>query len=117
VQQKKSKLEDLEGHEEHLPAVCHARSIARSSRKDGSICEIATYQTRRKTEGAAARTLNKELQVLRQVLKRYKFWAVLQGEVKFEREHASVGKALTPEDESMLLGARSDYKIGRIFRS
>jgi hypothetical protein len=44
---------------------------------------------RRKAEGASARTLNKELQVLRQVLKRHKLWGMLQGEVKFEREHAS----------------------------
>jgi integrase len=67
--------------------------------------EIATYQARRKDEGASARTLNKELQVLRQVLKRYKLWAMLQGEVKFEREHANIGKALTPEEETKLLAA------------
>jgi hypothetical protein len=34
--------------------------------------EIAAYQARRKADGASARTLNKELQVLRQVLKRFK---------------------------------------------
>jgi len=67
--------------------------------------EIAGYQARRKAEGASARTLNKELQVLRLVLKRHKLWAALQGEVKFEREHASAGKALTPEEESKLLAA------------
>ena len=33
---------------------------------------IASYQAGRKSEGASARTLNKELQVLRQILKRYK---------------------------------------------
>lgn len=47
---------------------------------------IASYQARRKAEDASARTLNKELQVLWQVLKRYKLWANLQGDVKFERE-------------------------------
>ena len=61
--------------------------------------EIAAYQARRKSQGAAARTLNKELQVLRQILKQHKLWAVLQGEVKFEREPASAGKALSPEEE------------------
>jgi integrase len=65
--------------------------------------EIAAYQARRKADGASARTLNKELQVLRQVLKRFKLWTMLQGEVKFEREHTSIGKALTPEEESRLL--------------
>jgi hypothetical protein len=47
---------------------------------------IAFYQERRKAADASARTLNKELQVLRQILKRYKLWANLQGNVKFERE-------------------------------
>lgn len=47
---------------------------------------IASYQAVRKSEGASARTLNKELQVLRQILKRYKLWGNLQGDVRFERE-------------------------------
>lgn len=42
---------------------------------------------------------------MRQVLKRHKLWAPLQGDVKFEREHASIGRALTPEEEIKLLGA------------
>lgn len=67
--------------------------------------EIATYQAKRKADSASARTLNKELQVMRQVLKSHKLWATLQGDVKFEREHASIGKALTPEEETRLLGA------------
>jgi integrase len=49
--------------------------------------------------------LNKELQVLRQVLKHHKLWSALQGEVKFERETASIGKALSSEEESTLLAA------------
>ena len=43
--------------------------------------------------------------MLRQVLKRHKLWATLQGEVKFEREHSSIGKALTQEEETKLLAA------------
>jgi integrase len=66
---------------------------------------ISSYQARRKTEGASARTLNKELQVLRQILKRYKLWANLQGDVKFEREHNDIGKALSHEEEKALLAA------------
>ena len=60
---------------------------------------IATYQARRKEAHASARTINKELQVLRQILKRHKLWGNLQGDVKFEREHSDVGKALTPGEE------------------
>jgi integrase len=70
---------------------------------DGS--RIGSYQARRKAEKASARTLNKELQVLRQILKRYKLWANLQGDVKFEREHSDVGKALSREEEKNLLVA------------
>jgi len=66
---------------------------------------IATYQARRKAESASARTLNKELQVLRQVLKRHKLWANLQGDVRFERESDHIGKALTREEEAGLLKA------------
>jgi integrase len=66
---------------------------------------ISAYQARRKAEGASARTLNKELQVLRQILKRYKLWANLQGDVKFERESDHIGKALSDEDENRLLAA------------
>jgi len=66
---------------------------------------IASYQAERKSEGASARTLNKELQVLRQILKRYKLWANLQGDVKFERESDNIGKAVTEEEETGLLAA------------
>ena len=66
---------------------------------------IASYQARRKAEKASARTLNKELQVLPQVLKRHKLWANLQGDVKFEREHNDIGKALSSNEEKSLLAA------------
>ena len=66
---------------------------------------ITSYQARRKGANASARTLNKELQVLRQILKRYKLWANLQGDVKFEREHSDIGKALSREEEKNLLAA------------
>jgi integrase len=66
---------------------------------------IKAYQAKRKAQGAAGRTLNKELQVLRQVLKRHKLWADLQGEVKFEREGEGIGKALTADQETALLEA------------
>jgi integrase len=66
---------------------------------------IAFYQAARKSENASARTLNKELQVLRQVLKRYKFWAALQGAIRFEREFNDVGKAMSEAEEARLLRA------------
>jgi integrase len=66
---------------------------------------ISSYQARRKAEHASARTLNKELQALRQILKRYKLWANLQGDVKFERESDHIGRAMGEEEEARLLAA------------
>lgn len=66
---------------------------------------VASYQGKRKNMGASARTINKELQVLRQILKRHKLWANLQCDVKFEREHSDIGKALSREEEKGLLAA------------
>jgi integrase len=85
---------------------CHLKpALGRLLLCDIDASRIASYQARRKTEGASARTLNKELQVLRQVLKRYKLWANLQGDVKFERESDDIGKAMTEEQETGLLAA------------
>lgn len=66
---------------------------------------IAAYQARRKSEDASARTLNKELQVVRQILKRHKLWGNLQSDVKFERESDNIGRAMTDEEETRLLAA------------
>jgi integrase len=72
---------------------------------------VASYQAKRKGEKASARTLNKELQVLRQILKRHKLWANLQGDVRFEREHKDIGQALSREDEKKLLAACSSNPL------
>ena len=72
---------------------------------------VASYQAKRKGANASARTINKELQVLRQVLKKHKLWANLQGDVKFEREHNDIGKALSREDENKLLAACSSNAL------
>lgn len=67
--------------------------------------EVALYQVKRKAEKASARTLNKELHVLRMILKRHKLWVNLQGDVKFERKPNETGKSLTAEQEAALLTA------------
>jgi integrase len=85
---------------------CHLKPVLGSHLLcDIDVARIASYQAKRKTEKASARTLNKELQVLRQILKRYKLWANLQGDVKFERESDHIGKAMTEEQETGLLAA------------
>jgi integrase len=85
---------------------CHLKlALGKLLLCDVGTSRIASYQARRKAEGASARTLNKELQVLRQILKRHKLWANIQGEVKFERESDQIGKALVDADEVRLLAA------------
>jgi integrase len=88
---------------------CHLKpALGRLLLCDVDAQEIGGYQARRKKEKAGARTLNKELQVLRQILRKHKLWSALQGEVRFEREPGSIGKALTPEQESALLVATEE---------
>jgi integrase len=85
---------------------CHLKPVLGSLLLcDIDVSKIGSYQAKRKAENASARTLNKELQVLRQILKRHKMWANLQGDVKFEREHNDVGKALSQQEEKNLLDA------------
>jgi integrase len=85
---------------------CHLKPVLGSLLLcDIDASEIAAYQAKRKAQKASARTLNKELQVLPQILKRHKMWANLQGDVKFEQEHDEIGKALSREEEKKLLSA------------
>jgi len=44
-------------------------------------------------------------------LKRHKLWANLLGDVKFEREHNDIGKALTGEEEKSLACACSSNPL------
>jgi integrase len=72
------------------------------------LCDIAPrdlqgYQQARLREGAAGRTVNIEVQVLRQLLKAHKCWRHLEGEVRSLRERKDVGCALAPEEETRLL--------------
>jgi integrase len=65
--------------------------------------DIEAYQQARLREGAANRTINIEVQVLRQVLKANDCVQSLQGKVRSLRENKDIGRALSPEEESRLL--------------
>lgn len=67
--------------------------------------DIAALQTERLREGKLGRTVNAEVGVLRQILKRHRVWAVIAPEVTFQRENRDVGKALGHADEERLLDA------------
>jgi len=65
---------------------------------------VEAYQQARLREGAQGRTVNIEVQALRQVLKAHKCWKDLEGEIHGLKERKDVGRALTPEEEGPLLG-------------
>lgn len=71
--------------------------------------DVARYQETRKTAGAAAATVNKEVICLGSILKKYGLWAELGPDVKM-LEEAEVGTALTQEEETRLL--REASKVG-----
>jgi len=65
---------------------------------------IGRYQKARLAEGASGRTVNIELGCVRAVLKRAGLWARIQPDVEMLRERSDVGRALTAEEEKVLLG-------------
>lgn len=67
--------------------------------------DIATLQQKRLAEGLSARTVNCEIATLRQILKHYGCWVALAGRVRFLRENAKTGKAISIEEEDRLLVA------------
>ena len=69
---------------------------------DFTVQEVARYQGMRKTAGAAAATINKEVICLGSILKKYGLWAELGLDVRM-LEEAEVGTALTQEEETRLL--------------
>jgi integrase len=68
---------------------------------------IEGFQAKRRLEGASNRTINMDVGALRQVLRRFKQWRRLEGDVKMLTEvgGAPVGRALTPEEQKRLFDA------------
>jgi integrase len=65
--------------------------------------DIAKYQTARLAERASNRTVNIEVGMLRQIMRKYGAWARIQSDVTMLPERQDAGCALTPEQETMLL--------------
>lgn len=65
--------------------------------------DISRYQTARLAEGASNRTVNIEVGTLRQIMRKYGAWERLKSDVKMLTERQDAGRALTAEEESMLL--------------
>ena len=65
--------------------------------------DIAKYQTARLAEGASNRTINIEVSMLRQIMRRHAAWARIQADVTMLKEKDDAGQALTSEQETQLL--------------
>lgn len=65
--------------------------------------DIAKYQAMRLAEGASNRTVNIEVGMLRQIMRKYGAWARIQSDVTMLSERQDAGRALTAAEESMLL--------------
>jgi len=72
---------------------------------DIALGDIAALQQGRSDDGQGNRSVNAEIQVLRQILKHYGLWASLQGRVRFLREPHDTGRAVSHEEEACLLEA------------
>jgi len=67
--------------------------------------DIAALQRKRLAEKKSARTVNFEINVLRQVLKAHGLWGTLSDQVKSLRERRDVGRAISSVDEKKLIDA------------
>ncbi len=65
--------------------------------------DVASYQRSRRPTGISGRTLNMEVGVLRQLMKRAKLWSIIAEDVRLDKENAKpVGKVLTADEKKLL---------------
>jgi integrase len=65
--------------------------------------DVAKYQTARVDEGASGRTVNLEVAMLRQIMRKRGAWERIKPDVQMLPERQDVGRALTPEEEAALV--------------
>ena len=68
---------------------------------------VSRYQRVRLKEGAAPRTVNVEVALVRLVLRKHKRWAAISDEVKMLHERQDVGRALSADEQVRLFTAAS----------
>ena len=65
--------------------------------------DIAEYQRNRRGTGISGRTLNMEIGVLRQIMRRAKVWAIVSEDVKRDKENTRpIGRVLTADQKKLL---------------
>jgi integrase len=66
---------------------------------------ISRYQQAKLKEGASPRSINIDIALVRQLLKKHRRWANIQPDVKMLRERSDIGRALSKDEEHRLLAA------------
>jgi integrase len=82
---------------------------------DISAEDLAEFQVRRKRDKVSNRTVNLELGVMRSILRRHRMWEAIALDVKFFKESASPGRAITSEEERRLLDAASKSRCRSLY--
>jgi integrase len=67
--------------------------------------DVSRYQAGRLEAGASPKTINLEIGTLRAVLRKNRLWFAIQPDVRMLRASEDVGRAITREEETSLLGA------------
>lgn len=65
--------------------------------------DVSKYQRARLAEGASNRSINIEIGMLRQIMRKHGTWARIQSDVKMLTERQDIGRALSADEESALL--------------
>ncbi len=108
----------LEDRKPHVAARTHQleRNLLRPLRKffgQGPLLrvraeDVAAYQRVRRATGITGRTLNMEIGVLRQMMKKAKVWAIVAEDVKRDRENTNpIAKVLTAQQRRLLFETAS----------
>lgn len=67
--------------------------------------DIAQYQAERLEKGASPKTVNLEVGTLRAILRKNRFWASIQPDVRMLRTREDIGRAISRDEEDALLEA------------
>jgi integrase len=67
--------------------------------------DVSRYQQHRLEQEASPKTVNLEIGTLRAILRRNRLWAAIQPDVRMLPTRDEFGRAVTPEEETALLGA------------
>jgi integrase len=78
---------------------------------------VRAYMTQRKAAGISNRTINRERDFLRGVLKQAKRWHLISDDVRPLPSHQSIGKALQPDEKLRLLkvaAMKPEWQVARL---